>query len=116
MNRRRVARRVALPRPARITAMQAETLPSLATKVWRYALPSLSAGGRAGRLSLVGLVGVERRSVMPPGHGLSSAGVRLLASEGTCRRVVWLSLPAATLLITPSLVTKRKKNMNVGMT
>ena len=116
MDRRRIARRVVLPRPARMTAMQAETLPSLATKVWRSTLPSLSAGGRTGRLSLVGLIGVEQKSVTPSGHRLSKAGVRLSALEGACRRVVWLRLPAATLLITHSLVTKRKKKMNVGMT
>ena len=116
MGRRRTARRVALSSLALTAREQAEIVPSLVTKVWRYMLPSLPGGGRAGRLSLVGPGGIEQRSVARSGHGLSNAGVRLSTPEGACRRVVWLRSPAATLLITHSLVTKRKKNMNVGMT
>lgn len=115
MNKRRIARRIVLPKPTHTAREQAEIVPSLVTKVWRSALPSLSAGGRSGQSPMVELVGIERRSVTPPGRRLSYAGVRLSAPEGACRRVVWLRLPAATLLITHSLVTKRKKKMNVGM-
>lgn len=117
MNRRRIARRVALPRPTRTALEQAEIVPSSATKVWRYVAPSLTVGcSRMDQSSVVQLGGVERRSVTSSGHGLSNAGVWLSTLEGACRRVVWLRSPAATLLITHSLVTKRKKNMNVGRT
>lgn len=114
MNRRRIVRRVAWPQPTRTAHKQAGTLPRLATKVWRVAAPLLTACGWTGQWSAVESGGIAQRWVTT-GHGLSNAGVRLSAPEGARRRVVLPKVPAATLLTTRSLVTKRKKNMNVGI-
>jgi hypothetical protein len=66
---------------------------------------------------MVELVGTERGPVIRRwACRLSRAGVRLSGSEGTTRRVAWRGLPAATLLIAHSLVTKRNEKMGVGIT
>jgi hypothetical protein len=109
MNRRRVARRVALCPSTRIALGQAEIARSLATKVWRYTLPSVFGRAETGRPWVAELAGGERRSVERSGHGHTKAGVWLSALEGTRRRVVWHRPLVATLLITHSLVTKEKK-------
>lgn len=111
----RVARRVALMMLRQNTRAEAGNGQSLATKVLHCSFPSFSFGVSGGAGCLI--VGDRWRSVSERRcYDWLGAGVWLSDSEGTCRRVAWLKLPAATLLITHSLVTKRKKYMSEGIT
>ena len=110
----RLARRIALMALRQNTCADAGNGHSLATKVLHCSFSSFSLGTRGG----VDWCIVDGRwRLVSERHCYSrrGAGVQLLRREGTTRRVALPKVPAATLVVTHSLVTKRKKYMSEGI-